>query len=269
MTNLITGISLYAHAESIAKTMHELTHWSRTHPNSKKYHKNLIKLPPVFLLDSEKNGNGFKNLVAMIKTISEYEDGDENGVFPKLNDLPSLYNKNGGYPLLSKKDLRKIHNWVQQIGFGIRAAIMEQEENKPLFDDWSKLTVPERVFRRLYAHGERRSFITCSPLNKNEYKPLRYADDEVKLRWIAQEYEQRKHKKTLKYGAIPTKQEWESYGLSGQVVKKSKNQLKQEIAVLLKIAEKHDISGEYKQADEISRRINKMNADLATLENKN
>ena len=142
MANLITGISLYAHAESIAKTMHELAQWSRTHPNSKKYHKNLIKLPPVFLLESDKNGSGLNNLIAMIKTIGEYEDGDENGVFPKLADLPSLYNQNGGLPILSEKDLRKIHNWVQQVGFGIRAAVMEQEGRKPLFDDWSKLTIP-------------------------------------------------------------------------------------------------------------------------------
>lgn len=269
MANLITGISLYAHAESIAKTMHELAQWSRTHPNSRKYHKNLIKLPPVFLLESDKNGSGLNNLIAMIKTIGEYEDGDENGVFPKLADLPSLYNQNGGLPILSEKDLRKIHNWVQQVGFGIRAAVMEQEGRKPLFDDWSKLTIPERVFRRLYAHNERRSFITCSPSNRNEYKPLRYADGKMKLKWIEQEYEQRKYKKIFKYGAAPTAQEWESYGLSGQLVRKSKNQLKEEINVLLKLAEKHDAAGEYRQADEISHRINKMNADLATLENKN
>ena len=36
MANLINGISLYAHAESIAKTMHELAQWSRTHPNARK-----------------------------------------------------------------------------------------------------------------------------------------------------------------------------------------------------------------------------------------
>jgi hypothetical protein len=265
----MSGISLNLHAESIANTMHELAQWSQSHPNSKKYNKNLIKLPPVFLLESKKNGNGLNNLIAMIKTIAEYEEGNEDGVCPKLIDLPYIYNKNGGQPSLGDKDLRKIHNWVQQVSFGIRAAILEQEEKSPLFKDWESISVSERVFRRLYAHNDRRSFITCSAENKNEYKPLKYADDEAKIKWIEQECLQRKQKRLSKYGAQPTPQEWKIYGLSGQPIKKTKNQLKQEISILLKLAEKHDSVGQFKQADEITCRINKMNNDLTTLENKN
>lgn len=270
MPYLIPGISLSNHAESIAETMHELAQWSKSHSNSKKFNRNLIKLPPVFLLNSEVYGNGLHNLVAMIKTIGEYEDGNENGCFPKLAELPAIYNKYGGKPELTNKDLRKIHNWVQQVGFGIRAAIMEQEEKKPMFEDWSKLSVAERVYRRLYMHNDRRSFVTCSPNNKNEYKPLRYADDNVKLKWIEQEYVQKKNKKTtIRYGAQPTPQEWKDYGLSGQPVTIVRNQIKQQISVLLNLAKKHDLAGEYEQADIITRRINKMNADLAALENIN
>lgn len=269
MGKLIEGISLEMHAEAIAKTMHEIAHWPKSHVNSKKFNKNLIKLPPVFLLNDEKNGDGLQNLVAMIKTISEYEDGCTDGSYPKLSDLPKLYNKNGGMPNLTSKDLRKIHNWVQQVGFGIRAAIIEQEDKKPLFADWEKIPLAERVYRRLYLHNTRRSFITCSPHNKNEYKPLRYADDHTKLKWINQECEQRKSKHMCtRYGASPSSQEWRDYGLLGQPIHHMKKQIKQKIAVLLSAAEKHDIAGEYEQADIISRRINKMNADLATLENK-
>lgn len=266
MTNLIAD-SLSAHAESIAKTMHELAQWSKTHPNSRKYNRGLIKLPPVFLQNSDKHGDGFTNLVAMIKTIGVYEDGDENGNYPTLSELPSLYNKFGGLPYLEDKDFRKLHNWVRQVGFGIRAAIMEQEDKKPLFNDWVNFTVPERVYQRLYRHNERRSFITCSQHNPNEYKPLRYADEQVKMKWIEQEYQQRKsRKKNEKYGAKLTEQEWREYGLSGQQGKQIRKQLENGIQHLLELAEKYDNSGRYEQADAITHRINKMNADLVALD---
>jgi len=266
MASMTAEVYLSAQAEEIAKIMHELAQWSKSHPNSRRYTKNLIKLPPVFLSNSEKHGNGLDNLVAMIKTIGEYEDGDANGCQPRLADLPALYNKHGGSPELSEKDLRKIHNWVQQVGFGIRAAIMEQEERSPLFDDWRKLSVPERVYRRLYAHNDKRAFVTCSPRNKNEYKPLRYADRDVKLSWIEQEYEQKKTKRmSAKYGAKPTAQEWKDYGLSGQPIRQMRRQIEEKVSELLCMAQKHDNNGEYEQADAITSRINKMNADLATM----
>jgi hypothetical protein len=269
MTKMINGVPLQAHAESIAKTMHELAQWSKAHPNSRKYHRNLIKLPPVFLLNNDSHGDGLQNLIAIIKTIGDYEDGDINGNYPKLADLPDIYNAYSGKPVLSNKDLRKIHNWVQQVSFGIRAAIMEQEEQKPLFADWDKFTTPERVFRRLYLHNHRRSFITCSPTNKNEYKPLRYADETIKMKLIEQEYEQRRNKKSsTKYGAKLTNQEWQQYGLSGQPVRHMRKEIEEKISVLLTLAEKHDIDGEYEQADGITQRINNMNAELATLESR-
>jgi len=258
--------SLSAHANELAKIMHEISHWSKTHPNAKKYSRALIKLPPVFLTSSNKHGNGLNNLVAIIKTICAYEEGLDNGEYPRLVDLPAIYNGYGGLPALTEKDYRKVHNWVQQVVFGIRVACTRTQNAQPLFNDWNSLPVPERVFRRLYAYNPKRPFITCSMDNKNNYKPLKYADDAVKRKWIEQEYVQKKNKKMhASYGAKPTYQEWRDYGLSGQVGRQVKNQIQKQIGELLILAEEYDKAGEYEKAESITSKIHKMNQDLATL----
>jgi hypothetical protein len=143
---------------------------------------------------------------------------------------------------------------------------MEQEERHPLFNDWASLPVPQRVFRRLYAYNTRRPFITYSIDNKNNYKPLKYAEDSVKIKWIEQEYYQKKNKKMhVSYGAKPTYQEWRDYGLSGQVGRHVKNQIQKQIGELLILAEEYDKVGEYDKAESIANKIHKMNEDLATL----
>ena len=109
----------------------------------------LFKLPPVFSnTNHDKYGNGKKNLVAMIKTISEYN----NNKSLTLNDLPSIYNINGGLPDLTIKDMRKVHNWTNQVEFGLRAAMIYLEHNRSHgnFD-----YVPDKVFKTLYANNRR------------------------------------------------------------------------------------------------------------------
>ena len=194
-------------AEALAEIIQEIAQWPKNHPNAKRYAMDLVKIPPVFLVDNEKHGCGRSNLVAMIETLSDYEESDDL----KLSDLPARYNANGGGPTLSMRDMRKTHNWLQQVSFAIRAAAMEQEMRK----DANDADIAERVFRRLYANRPRRAFVALAPDSRYGMKPLRYASDNAKRQWIRQERQQRAEN-ARNYGARPTSEEWSAFGLRGR-----------------------------------------------------
>jgi len=247
--------------ERLADTMHEIAQWSRSHPNYKKFSRGFVKLPPVFLVDDEKHGSGRENLIAMLRVLADYEEGAEDGNYPRLQELPERYNEYGGKPLLTGRDMRRVHNWIQQLSFGVRAAVLEDE----IKGGNTGSSIAERVYGRLYEDCHRRSFVTYAPDNKYEYKPLKNADREAKLRWIAQEVEQRRSMRrgrVAAYGARPTEQEWERFGLMGQPVRTACTQLQADLDELVKLASTLDNLGRYSEADEIDEKISRISAEL-------
>jgi hypothetical protein len=140
-------------------------------------------LPPVFTaINHSKYGNGYANLVAIIKCSSDYEDIESN---LKLNDIVDRYNYYGGLPKLSEHDLRKIHNWLQLINYALRAAVLEQTEKTGLYND-NKIV--EMTISKLFNPDiTRRSFVAHAPDSKYEIKPLKYADIKTITKWITAE----------------------------------------------------------------------------------
>lgn len=208
-------------AETLARLIHELARWPKNHPNSGRYASaGLLKLPPALLQgDTAAEGSGrHRNLVAMIRVVSDYQ-GQQAGDGLTLAELPALFNEYGGRPILSESATRKVHNWVQQVSFALRAAVMEQEMRAPTRGTgWDTLTVADRVVKRLYSgDGPRLSFVTRALDNPYELKPLRYASLAAIRRWVEQEHQQRiASAGSRDYGASPTPQEWKNYGLRGQ-----------------------------------------------------
>jgi hypothetical protein len=222
----------------------------------------LIKLPPVFTSDG-KYGDSQRNLVAMIRTISDYEDGTNGGDRPTLSDMPALYNAHGGMPKMSEREMRKVHNWMQQVSFGLRAAVMEQEERSPSMG-LEHLSVPERVARRMYSDQQsRRVFVTYASDNRYEIKPLRYAGMDAIKRWVAQEYAQ-KAAQSGGYGAQPTQHEWDVYGLRGQT-RTICSAIQGRIQRMLTSASEMDGGENFRDADRMDARLAQMSKSLEIL----
>ena len=206
-------------AERLATSIYEVAQWGKTHPNNRRYASHsagLIKLPPVFQsVAGSKYGDGLHNLVAMIRTLSDYDEEGARTRRPTLAELPARYNAYGGLPKMTGREIRKVHNWMLQVNFALRAAVLQQEEAAPT-SGMERLSVAQRVFYRLYSGVNcRRAFVTHAPDNRYELKPLRYASEEAILAWIEQECVQ-KHLSGGVYGARPTSGEWDAYGLRGQ-----------------------------------------------------
>lgn len=254
--------SLLKNAESLANAMHELAVWSKSHPNAQRYQKSLLKLPPVFT--SDKHGDAKKNLIAMIKTLADYEESEESLT---LAELPKRYNEYGGKPGLEERDLRKVHNWAQQVSFGIRAAMLSKEIENPT-EGMEQQHPAERVYQLLYADCPRRAFVTYASDNRYELKPLRYADESAKRRWLKQEYAQLVEGRTVTagtFGARPTQQEWDVFGLRGQM-RTVFSSVSSQIEELIKKAEILDSAGRYSEADGLDLRLKQLSRSLEGFE---
>jgi hypothetical protein len=214
----------------------------------------LIKLPPYF--SNSRKYNIKKNLTAMLKVLHEYEDSDNN---PTLSELPSLFNKYGGSPKLTDKDVRRVHNWVHQIGFGLRATAIEVARREGIKD------IADTVCDWLYNDDTRRTFVACDSANKNEYKPLRYASREAKYKWINEEVEQLANNEP-QFGAKPTSDEWFYYGLKGQSKCPSKK-ITENAKQIARCAYLLDESERYVDADKLDARIARMVRNLEMLQN--
>jgi hypothetical protein len=259
---MMTRFSLSDHAEALADKMHELAVWSKSHPNSQRFQRGLLKLPPVF--SSEKHGDPRGNLVAMIKTLADYEESEEG---LKLAELPMRYNEHGGMPAMEERDLRKVHNWLQQVSFGVRAAMIAREIEQPTAD-LAHLDTPERVYQLLFAACPRRVFVTYAADNRYELKPLRYADANAKRRWLKQEYAQLSGQRTVTagtFGARPSQEEWDVFGLRGQM-RTVFSSVSSQIEELVKQAESLDSEGRYDEADALDFRLKQLSRSLEGFE---
>ena len=187
-----------------------------------------IKLPPQFL-PSERRGRqaaalGRKRLVAFLSTLADYEEGDGSPYYPTLAELPARfasYTAHVGAPIEGENpSLRRIHNWVHQVGFGVRAAVLESEISSVahvagilkafVTRDVDEAAV-ERTMRRLYTNP-RRAFVACAPDNHNAYKPLREAPVARLRGWIGEEAAQRRAGISEGYGAEPLPEDWDQFG---------------------------------------------------------
>lgn len=244
-------MSLQSEAEALAEIIIEL---SKKSPKNKKY---FIKMPLVFTANRHpKYGDGKKNLIAIIKCSADYENITSN---LKLNEIVHKYNRYGGKPKLGLSDLRKIHNWLQLINFALRAAVMIQEDRSGEHSDHKKLVeaVSERLFN---SKDTKRSFVAHPDGKKYEFKPLKYADTKTIAKWILQEYNDYKNG-TYPFGYIPSKREWELYGLRGQT-KTAYSSLIDDIQILVKKARTLDENGDHVQADLIYEKLVTMQKNL-------
>lgn len=244
-------MSLHSEAEALAEIIIEL---SKKSPQNKKY---LIKLPLVFTaIRHPKYGDGKKNLIAIIKCSADYENLSTNF---KLNEIINKFNKYGGKPRLAQSDLRKIHNWLQLINFALRAALLINEEKSGKHSDTKKLI--EAVSDKLFNPNEtKRSFVAHPDGKKYELKPLKYADIKTISKWITQEYSDLKSG-VYPYGYVPSKREWELYGLRGQT-KTAYSSLVDDIQKLVKKARFLDENGDHVQADLIYDKLVSMQKSL-------
>jgi hypothetical protein len=243
-------MSLHGEAEALAEIILQL---ARKAPKNK---IKFLKLPPVFTaINHSKYGNGFANLVAIIKCSSDYEDIESN---LKLNDIVDRYNYYGGLPKLSEQDLRKVHNWLQLINFALRAAVLEQTEKTGLYNE-SKIV--ELTINKLFNSDiTKRSFVAHAPDSKYEIKPLKYADTKTITKWLANELNDKNNGK-FPYGYEPSSREWQLYGLRGQS-KTAYSSLVKDIQELVIKARSFDESGDHKQADMIYEKLVNMQKSL-------
>lgn len=139
---------LYQKAEILAETLYNICIHNKKNIHLAEVSKNLVKIPPIFM-DEE---NGKTNIISVIKTISDYNNQNLT-----LKELINKYNKYGGTPKLASNDLRKLHNWIQQISFVTRAAsiINELEENFNLSEE----QIANNVYQNLYENLPECSFI--------------------------------------------------------------------------------------------------------------
>jgi len=236
--------TLHAQAKDIAKVMHRIAAWSNDYPELKKKSANIIKLPPVFL--GGNNGDpadGRKNLEAMIKVLADYQ---LSGL--TLNELPQRYASYGGTVKSAEIGTRRIHNWMHQVAFGIRAAMIEMNDN-----DDDAIRVASSVAEIL-----EQSPLVFVAREGNEYRPLRYASRDAKERWLCEEVvQQRTGTNYNSYGAQITDDEWCQNGV-GMQYRVAHSSLRSSIEQLVKQAQKLDQNGHYVESDTIDEALSKI-----------
>lgn len=235
---------LHAQAKEIAKVMHRIAAWSNDYPELKKKSANIIKLPPVFLGGNDNSPvDGRRNLEAMIKVLADYQ---LSGL--TLNELPQRYASYGGTTKTADIGTRRIHNWMHQVAFGIRAAMIEMHDND----------ANEQEVATVVAHALEQSPLVFVAREGNEYRPLRYASREATERWLCEEVvQQRTGTNYNNYGAQITDDEWCQNGV-GMQYRIAHSSLKNSIESLVKQAQVLDQMGKYGNADTIDEALSKI-----------
>ncbi|MBS1722383.1 MAG: hypothetical protein JSS66_05190 [Armatimonadetes bacterium] len=236
---------LHQAAEELASAMHRIAAWSNDYPELRHASKGLVKLPPVFLGGT--NGDpseGKQNLVAMVKTLADYQT---EGL--TLNELPERYASYGGKVKGDEIGTRRIHNWMHQVAFAVRAAMIDLQE-----PDQAPREVAAKVLHML----DDASLVFVAKAN-NEYRPLRYASQDTKKRWLHDEVMQ--NKKGVEhgaYGARITDDEWCQHGV-GMQYRVAHATLKHSIEQLVQQANALDQSGRFSDADAIDTALGRIN----------
>ncbi len=225
--------------------MHRIAAWSNEYPALKRKSANLIKLPPVFLIGSDGSTlSGKKNLEAMIKVLADYQ---VSGL--TLNELPQRYASYGGASKSAEIGTRRIHNWMHQVAFGIRAAMVS------MYDD--SVADAREISVQVVQELDKFPLVFVAR-EGNEYRPLRYASNDAKERWICEEViQQRSGTNYNNYGARITDDEWCQNGV-GMQYRVAHSSLKTSIEKLVKQAQKLDLSGHYDDADTIDEALSKI-----------
>jgi hypothetical protein len=204
----------------------------------------IVKLPPSLSREAQ----GRNNLVAVIKLLADYESGDKD----TLNGLTQRFAEYGGRPILAEDQFRKLHNWLRQVSYAIRMAIVDSEYRRAVRNGGDLKLASKRVHDLLYS-DPKRVFVATPVDSPHQYKPLRYATTKNKLRWIEQEMYQREmiaQGKPVRLGARLSDEEWAASGMSGQY-EHTMLPIQKRIEELIRTAEKLDSEGRYHQADEV------------------
>lgn len=244
---------LHTQAKELAKVMHRIAAWSNEYPEQKKSSASLIKLPPIFLIGTTgSQEEGKKNLEAMVKTLADYQT---DGL--TLNELPGRYASYGGTVKGEEIGTRKIHNWMHQVAFGIRAAMVD------IYDDNSSATNVAYSVTNMLDNAP----LVFVARAGNEYRPLRYASADNKERWLRDEIMQRRAGTNYNnYGAQITDDEWCQHGV-GMQYRVAHMSLKDGIDKLVKEASLKDQRGEYEEADVIDKALRRIQSGSHKLEN--
>jgi hypothetical protein len=231
---------------------------SNEYPQMKKASTGTIKLPPVFLGGASGDPReGLRNLEAMVKTMVDYFEGADE---LKLADLPARYAQYGG-TVKNNDDigLRRIHNWLHQVAFGVRAALLRREMERHGGDARRAVEATADV---MLSEGTPLVFVAK---NENEYRPLRYASRENCVRWLADEAKQmRTGANAAGYGAKVTDEEWVQNGV-GMQFRSAHSDLKRGLGEMVEEAKKMDAHGRYAEADAIDEALSRMLHSIGSL----
>lgn len=231
--------------------MHKMAVWSNEYPDMKKVSAGTIKLPPIFLGGASGDPKeGLRNLEAMVKTMLDYSEGKEE---LKLADLPTRYAQYGG-TVKNNEDigLRRIHNWLHQVAFGVRAALLQREMKRYGGDSRKAVEATANI---MLSEDAPLVFVAK---NDNEYRPLRYASRENCVRWLADEARQIKSGTAASdYGARVTDEEWVQNGV-GMQFRSAHSDLKRGLSEMVEEARNMDAQGRFAEADAIDEALSRM-----------
>lgn len=197
----------------LADTIHKITIFPKS--NQKVSSIGLVKLPPMF--------NNKESLSALLNTAFDYYSKNLT-----LKSLPGIFNKYAKKEVLLPNDIRKVHNWINQVAFCTRAAcIYDNLDNtsNEVLEIMNKYNIP-------YILKE-----------NNEYKPIKYASSTIVKKWIDNEFNQIKNKENFGYNL--SKSEKELYG----IYQNDNNNTIKSIYSMIKNAKNFDLDGNYKQAE--------------------
>lgn len=238
--------------------MHKMAVWSNEFPRMKQASSGTIKLPPVFLGGSGSDPKeGLKNLEAMVKTMLDYCEGKEE---LKLADLSARYAQYGG-TVKNNEDigLRRIHNWLHQVAFGVRAALLKSQMERHGGD--TRRAVEATASLMLTEDAP----IVFVAKNENEYRPLRYASRENCVRWLVDEARQIKSGVGASgYGARVTDEEWVQNGV-GMQFRSAHTELKRGLNDMVEEAKNLDQQGRFAEADALDETLSRMMQSIGGL----
>ena len=243
---------LHLQAKELAAAMHRIAAWSNHYADKRRNSPCLIKLPPIFLGGVSGNPKeGQKNLEAMVKTLADYQS---DGL--TLNELPTRYASYGGHVKGDEIGIRRIHNWMHQVAFGIRAAMVDMCDAQN-----TQSAVVTSVL-----DGLDNAPLVFVARSGNEYRPLRYASKATKERWIRDEVKQRRAGVNYNnYGAQITDDEWCQNGV-GMQYRVAHSSLKDSIDKLVAQAHILDNCGKYDEAETIDEALCRMERGAHTLD---
>lgn len=199
------------------------------------------KLPPAFTASAKNPEQAKLNLVVILQLWHQYECSKHK---LNLKDMPALYNEMGGLPKIKAHQFRTFHNWLLQVHFVLRAALIHYIMNI----GYSPEAAAQWVYNTLYENLAKHYVAKID----NAYRPMKYATYEFVLQWIYEECLQQQKKQ--KHGAYISQKSLELYACNGKI-KHANDKMRTKIANMTQLAYDLDKNGMGKEADKVDQKL--------------